>query len=109
MPSPLHVKSSVQEKVAFETKALHFISKAIKGDYHVNDFTLNERIGSSRVQFSDQKENQILFQEEASKFQDKIPRKSGLLKSPSPLRAARGRGLRRRHRRHREERPSTPP
>ncbi|XP_021676402.2 uncharacterized protein LOC110661891 isoform X2 [Hevea brasiliensis] len=81
MPSPLN-RGIIQEKMAFETKALHFISKAIKGDYNLNDFTLNEKMGSSRV-FPDLKENQ--FHEEI-KFQERIPRKSGMLKSPSPLR-----------------------
>ncbi|KAJ6408728.1 hypothetical protein OIU84_008428 [Salix udensis] len=54
-PSPFIIKG-VQDKMAFETKALHFISKAIKGDYNLNDFNPNEKIGASRV-FSDQKEN----------------------------------------------------
>lgn len=76
--TPLHPSMIKQEKMAFETKALHFISKAIKGDYTLNDFksAVNEKT-------LDQKENQ--FQEEA-KFQDRIPRKSGLIKPPSPLR-----------------------
>ncbi|XP_017982114.1 PREDICTED: uncharacterized protein LOC18590916 isoform X2 [Theobroma cacao] len=76
------IKQGGQEKMAFETKALHFISKAIKGDYSLSDFSLNERMGNSRV-LSDQKENQ--YQGEV-KFQERIPRKSGLLKAPSPLR-----------------------
>ncbi|KAK6246885.1 hypothetical protein QUC31_018450 [Theobroma cacao] len=76
------IKQGGQEKMAFETKALHFISKAIKGDYTLSDFSLNERMGNSRV-LSDQKENQ--YQGEV-KFQERIPRKSGLLKAPSPLR-----------------------
>ncbi|GLT80786.1 hypothetical protein SLA2020_522080 [Shorea laevis] len=83
-PTPLQnplIKQGGQEKIAFETKALHFISKAIKGDYTLSDFrsTVNEKT----VRFSDQKENQ--FQEEA-KFQERVPRKSGLLKPPSPFR-----------------------
>ncbi|XP_021278739.1 uncharacterized protein LOC110412519 [Herrania umbratica] len=76
------IKQGGQEKMAFETKALHFISKAIKGDYTLSDFSVNERMGNSRV-LSDQKENQ--YQGEV-KFQERIPRKSGLLKAPSPLR-----------------------
>ena len=76
------IKQGGQEKMTFETKALHFISKAIKGDYTLSDFSLNERMGNSRV-LSDQKENQ--YQGEV-KFQERIPRKSGLLKEPSPLR-----------------------
>ncbi|XVF20270.1 hypothetical protein REPUB_Repub11eG0183400 [Reevesia pubescens] len=76
------IKQGGQEKMAFETKALHFITKAIKGDYTLNDFSLNERMGNSRV-LSEQKQNQ--YQVEV-KFQGRIPRKSGLLKAPSPLR-----------------------
>ncbi|KAG8644627.1 hypothetical protein MANES_11G148700v8 [Manihot esculenta] len=81
MPSPLN-RSIIQEKMAFETKALHFISKAIKGDYNLNDFTVSDKMGSSRL-FPDLKEYQ--FNEEV-KFQERLPRKSGMLKSPSPLR-----------------------
>ncbi|XP_039052469.1 uncharacterized protein LOC120194149 isoform X2 [Hibiscus syriacus] len=78
-PSPIN--QGVQEKVVFDTKALHFISKAIKGDYTLSDFSLNERMDSRLL--SDQKENQ--FQGEV-KFQDRVPRKSSLLKAASPLR-----------------------
>lgn len=36
-----------QQRVGYETRALHFISKAINGDYSLNDFTINENdIGS---------------------------------------------------------------
>lgn len=73
------------ETMAYETKALHFISKAIKGDYNLNDFTIAEKLGNSRG-FADQKENLL---HEAVKFQDKIPRKSGMLKPSSPLREPR--------------------
>ncbi|XVF05711.1 hypothetical protein REPUB_Repub05bG0196000 [Reevesia pubescens] len=76
------IKQVGQEKMAFETKALHFISKAIQGDYTLSDFSLNERMGNSRVLF-DHKENQ---NQGEVKFQEKIPKKSGLLKAPSPLR-----------------------
>ncbi|XP_039041803.1 uncharacterized protein LOC120180556 [Hibiscus syriacus] len=78
-PSP--IKQGGQEKVVFDTKALHFVSKAIKGDYTLSDFNLNERMDSRLL--SDQKENQ--FQGEV-KFQDRVPRKSSLLKAASPLR-----------------------
>ncbi|KAE8696698.1 lysM domain receptor-like kinase 3-like [Hibiscus syriacus] len=54
-PSP--IKQGGQEKVVFDTKALHFISKAIKGDYTLSDFSLNERMDSRML--SDQKENQF--------------------------------------------------
>ncbi|XP_054816126.1 uncharacterized protein LOC129315962 isoform X2 [Prosopis cineraria] len=81
MPSP--AQRSVHERMAFETKALHFISKAIKGDYHLNDFTLNEKSGFLKSS-DEQKENN--FHEDV-KFQDRHPRKGGTLKpNSSPFR-----------------------
>ncbi|XP_012572788.2 uncharacterized protein [Cicer arietinum] len=74
--------SSVHERMAFETKALHFISKAIKGDYNLNDFSLNEKTGFSKNSV-EQKENS--FQEDV-KFHERISRKNGALKPPSPMR-----------------------
>nr|XP_012464089.1 unnamed protein product [Gossypium raimondii] len=54
-----------QENVVFETKALHFISKAMKGDYTLSDFmSLNETMGNS-----------------GALFQEKIPKKSGYFKT----------------------------
>ncbi|KAH9660659.1 hypothetical protein KPL70_024273 [Citrus sinensis] len=83
--SPL-INKVGNEKVAFETKALHFISKAIKGDYNLSDFSVNEKkMGNSKVVFVDQKENQFQQQQEV-KFQDRVPRKSGMIKPASPLR-----------------------
>ncbi|XP_016716957.1 uncharacterized protein [Gossypium hirsutum] len=53
-----------QENIVFETKALHFISKAIKGDYTLTDFmSLNETMGNS-----------------GALFQEKIPKKIGYFK-----------------------------
>lgn len=78
-PSPMN--NVVHERMTFETKALHFISKAIKGDYTLSDFSLDEKKGNLRGS-GDQKEN--YFNEE--KLQDKVPKKSGILKSASPLR-----------------------
>ncbi|KAK8581447.1 hypothetical protein V6N13_144474 [Hibiscus sabdariffa] len=75
------IKQGGQGKVVFETKALHFISKAIRGDYTLNGFSLNERMDSRLL--SDRKENQ--FQGEV-KFQERVPRKSSLLRAASPLR-----------------------
>lgn len=81
MPSPIH--RSVNERMAFETKALHFISKAIKGDYHLNDFTINEKYGFLRSPV-EQKENNF---HENTKFQDRNPKKGGPLKpNSSPFR-----------------------
>lgn len=72
-------KGGNDQKMAFETKALHFISKAIKGDYNLSDFRTTEKMGNLTF-FSDQKENH--FHEES-----KFPRKSGMLKpAASPLR-----------------------
>ncbi|KAK8485867.1 hypothetical protein V6N13_138537 [Hibiscus sabdariffa] len=75
------IKQGGQGKVFFETKALHFISKAIRGDYTLNGFSLNERMDSRLL--SDRKENQ--FQGDV-KFQERVPRKSSLLRAASPLR-----------------------
>lgn len=78
---PNSIYKGGNEIMAYETKALHFISKAIKGDYGLNDFTVSEKLGN---RFDDQKENPY---QEAAKFQDKVvPRKSGMLKPSSPLR-----------------------
>ncbi|KAL5056105.1 hypothetical protein RYX36_036787 [Vicia faba] len=65
--------SNIHERMAFETKALHFISKAIKGDYNLNDFGLNEKTGFSK------------FQEDV-KFHERLTRKNAAAKPPSPMR-----------------------
>ncbi|KAF8039924.1 hypothetical protein BT93_B2214 [Corymbia citriodora subsp. variegata] len=80
-PSPSPLNRFVPERMTFETKALHFISKAIKGDYDLKDFTLIEKMGNSR-QFSDQKENHFL---EDVKFHDRDMRKNRMLKPTLPL------------------------
>lgn len=81
-PNPNGKKSA--DKVAFETKALHFISKAIKGDYNLSDFSRNEK---NLKLFSPLKENGI--PEEEGRFREKVSKRSGLLKSPSPMRELR--------------------
>ncbi|EXC22893.1 hypothetical protein L484_007502 [Morus notabilis] len=81
-PSPMH-NGVHSDRMAYETKTLHFISKAIKGDYNLNDFSLNERRGMNFKAFGDQKEN--YFHEEV-KIQERVPRKSGMLKPASPMR-----------------------
>ncbi|PRQ33489.1 putative ternary complex factor MIP1, leucine-zipper [Rosa chinensis] len=74
------------ERKGYETKALHFISKAIKGDYELNnELNLNEKMENLRS-FSDQKEN--YFYEEV-RLQSMVPRKGGLLRAPSPSRTLR--------------------
>ncbi|KAK6163349.1 hypothetical protein DH2020_000213 [Rehmannia glutinosa] len=85
-PLPPHPTKKPNEKVAFETKALHFISKAIKGDYHLSDFSMNEKTMNSKA-FSSQKEN--TFHEDGGIFREKVSKRSGLLKSPSPFREPR--------------------
>lgn len=84
-PSPLN--SHAPERMGFETKALHFISKAIKGDYNIKDFRLMDKPGNPRSVFFDQKENQFI--EEAKILPDKFWTRgdSNLVASyPSPLR-----------------------
>ncbi|KAK3042555.1 hypothetical protein RJ639_001549 [Escallonia herrerae] len=73
--NPNRINNGLNVKMAFEAKALHFIDKAIKGDYNLSAFRLPERTGNSRG-FPDQKENQERM----------IPKRSGVLKPSSPLR-----------------------
>ncbi|KAL6195804.1 hypothetical protein ACLB2K_031422 [Fragaria x ananassa] len=76
------------ERKGYETKALHFISKAIKGYFEMyNELSLNQKMENLRA-FSDQKEN---YSNEEVRVQSKVPRKGGFLSapSPSPLRAPR--------------------
>lgn len=84
-PSTLVMNPSTKgynEKISFETKALHFISKAIKGDYNLSDFSIHDRLRSMSA-FSNRKEN---HPGEEVEYQEKTPSKSGILKSPSPFR-----------------------
>ena len=81
VPNPSPIRRNVQERMAFETKALHFISKAIKGDYNLNDFSYNDKAGFFKTSV-EQKESK--FQD--VKFQEKLPRKNGIVKPPSPMR-----------------------
>ncbi|KAM6578916.1 hypothetical protein CsatB_030753 [Cannabis sativa] len=82
-PSPMHNSNNNTNNInGVETKTLHFISKAIKGDYYNNnnlnnnnnnDFSLNPKRGNM-------KENNYFHEE-------KVPRKSGvMLKPSSPMR-----------------------
>ncbi|XP_009619995.1 uncharacterized protein [Nicotiana tomentosiformis] len=87
-PNPNKFKGLNDQKLPFETKALHFISKAIKGDYGLNDFRINEKIMmKSKVNITDQEENQL--HQEVRTFGERISRKSGMIKTPSPLREPR--------------------
>lgn len=73
-----------QENATFETKTLHFINKAIKGDYATGSFhKSNEKVGIV------EKENHRSVQQE-NKLQENINmKKSRMMKSPSPLREPR--------------------
>ena len=90
-PTPINNKGGGgNEMMAFhETKALHFISKAIKGDYNLHQFTpADHKLGNSRTFHHDHKENHL--RPEAAIFQDKAPRKGGILLKPSsPMRDVR--------------------
>lgn len=80
-PKPSLIKG-FSENMVFESKALHFISKAIKGDYNLSDFSIHEKLKSSRASFPEQKENHFNH----VGFQERMSRKSGILKPPSPFR-----------------------
>ncbi|XP_059431003.1 uncharacterized protein LOC132164497 [Corylus avellana] len=89
-PTPINNKGGGHEMMAFhDTKALHFISKAIKGDYNLHHFTLpDHKLGNSTGFHHYHKENHL--RAEPAIFQDKAPRKSGILLKPSsPLRELR--------------------
>ncbi|KAL3618522.1 hypothetical protein CASFOL_037604 [Castilleja foliolosa] len=79
-PLPPHPNRKPNEKVTFETKALHFISKAIKGDYH----------SISPIEKATSHKENAAFQEEGGGiFREKVIKRSGVLKSPSPLKERR--------------------
>lgn len=91
-PNPNKFKGLNDQKVPFETKALHFISKAIKGDYGLNDFRINNEkllqpMKSSKVIVDQEDENQ--FHQQVRTFGERISRKSGMIKTPSPMREPR--------------------
>ncbi|KAJ8551858.1 hypothetical protein K7X08_028301 [Anisodus acutangulus] len=92
-PNPNKFKGLNDQKIPFETKALHFISKAIKGDYGLNDFRINNEkllqpMKSSEVVIADQEEENQ-FHQQVRTFGERISRKSGMIKTPSPLREPR--------------------
>ncbi|KAG5515542.1 hypothetical protein RHGRI_036549 [Rhododendron griersonianum] len=95
LPSPRSNPSALgaSERVPFETKSLHFISKAIKGDYNANDFSIKEKLmGNLRAMISDHGENNFQKEVGIQRLDEKlVSRKSGMLKpiSPSPLREPR--------------------
>ncbi|KAI3793765.1 hypothetical protein L1987_36387 [Smallanthus sonchifolius] len=75
------------DKLSFETKALHFITKAIKGDYSLRDFNSHEKSRTKNVTFVDQKENQDNGEE--LEICDRTPKRTGILKPASPARDTR--------------------
>nr|GMD15903.1 Rho-associated protein kinase [Ipomoea batatas] len=86
--------NNLHTKLPFDTKALHFISKAIKGDYGIKNFSsVNETSLSPSLQKGtqlDSKENHHQFHEEVIRtFGERVPRKSGFIKPASPLREPR--------------------
>lgn len=81
--SPMKRGDKHKTNVQFETKTLHFISKAIKGDYNLNDFSINEK---STMKSGNQNENNT---REDAGFQEKVLSKSGAIKAVSPLRELR--------------------
>ncbi|KAK2988800.1 hypothetical protein RJ640_004102 [Escallonia rubra] len=84
LANPNRTNNGLNVKMAFEARALHFIDKAIKGDYNLSGFRLPERTGNSRG-FPDQKENHL--NEGIGLHQERmIPKRSGVLKPSSPLR-----------------------
>ncbi|CAI9770796.1 unnamed protein product [Fraxinus pennsylvanica] len=71
------------EKTMFQAKGLHFISKAINGDYNLSDFRKNEK-GTNPKGLSDHKENNFL--DEIGILCDKVSKRSEMLKPASPFR-----------------------
>ncbi|XP_043699830.1 uncharacterized protein LOC122650483 [Telopea speciosissima] len=79
--NPTPIPKRIPERQAFDTKALHFISKAIKGDYPLDYFSNNENMSTSKVRSVDQKGNNA---NEEIELEDKVSRKSGIQKPTSP-------------------------
>ncbi|KAL2938412.1 Formate--tetrahydrofolate ligase [Bienertia sinuspersici] len=82
--------TSNDQRNVYETKALHFISKAINGDYSLTDFTINENtsIGSPLIGGGNSSPyNQPTKQSGLQLQENKAPKRSGILKpSASPSR-----------------------
>ncbi|XVF46298.1 hypothetical protein PTKIN_Ptkin03bG0016700 [Pterospermum kingtungense] len=91
--SQLQLGLKQEQEVTKETKSKQWkpgsLMSNLQGLPSINQsplkqFRQEKRMGNSRVLVSDQKENQ--YQGEVRSLQERIPRKSGLLKPPSPLR-----------------------
>lgn len=79
-PDPCNISKRANEKATFEMKALHFITKAIKGDYKLSDFSLTDKALNSK-RFSPHKEN--VFHDHRGVSASK---RGAILRRPSPLR-----------------------
>ncbi|XP_073286665.1 uncharacterized protein [Primulina huaijiensis] len=91
VPQDSDVVQGCNKKVTFDTKALHFISKAIKGDYHnMSDFGIfDDKKSMNSKGFISSKDN--ILNNGAGNFQGKEPKRStvGSNKFPSPLKEPR--------------------
>ncbi|XP_073157802.1 uncharacterized protein [Henckelia pumila] len=94
VPQDSDVVRGCNKKVTFDTKALHFISKAIKGDYDHkrSDFGIfDDKKSMNSKGFIGSKDNNINLNN-GGIFQGKEPKRSstvGSIKSPSPLKEPR--------------------
>ncbi|KAL8154379.1 hypothetical protein V2J09_012139 [Rumex salicifolius] len=70
------------QKVGFDNKALHFISKAINGNYSLNDFT-DKASSSPSLVVTSQKENRVLHKE--TSFQERPKDRINLSEFPLDL------------------------
>lgn len=78
------------ERMPFEAKALHFISKAIKGDNKLDELNAKERMGTISATKTDKKENSGNDQEIGLLHDKATPAKSGMQRlSLSPMRPSR--------------------
>lgn len=75
-PDPCNISKRDNEKAtSFEMKALHFITKAIKGDYKLSDFTLNDKAMNSKR-----------FSNHDDQIREKPSKRGALQRRPSPSR-----------------------
>ncbi|KAI3874454.1 hypothetical protein MKX03_004784 [Papaver bracteatum] len=78
------------ERMPFEAKALHFISKAIKGDDKLDELNVRERVGTISATRTDKKENSGNDQEIGLLHDKATSAKSGMQRlSLSPMRPLR--------------------
>ncbi|XP_057526822.1 uncharacterized protein LOC130805974 isoform X1 [Amaranthus tricolor] len=83
-------KNNNDNRVGYETRALHFISKAINGGYGLNDFTINEKNTASPIIREGNLSPYIQQPKQSGVHDQRVSKKSGSLKpSASPLRTFR--------------------